>query len=839
MPKDLKFNIRLIVDGKEQVAQATANIGNLAKSFDEARSSAVKSRDEIIKFSQLGASFQNVIGGIQQLSGALNKLSAAAATQQEVETKLANNMRNTMSARQEDIQSIYNLCSAQQQLGIIGDEVQLSGAQELATYLTKKSSLEALIPVMNDMIAQQYGLNATSEAAANIATMLGKVMDGQTGALSRYGYKFDEVQEQILKFGTEEQRAAVLAEVVESAVGGMNEALAQTDAGKAKQAANEMGDLEEKVGALYARISPVITRVGELGLAFAALGSIKEGIKGIAAGMATLRLATLRTTVAAYAQAAASKVAAVAQTLWNAQLRYGAQAATAFAAGAATAAVKATVLRVAIIGLMAATGVGVALAAVCGILGLLSNKAGEAAQEMQEAQKAANGLNEAVKGESYALTEARALLELNIATLKDFNGSKEQERKLVDQMNNTYGEAMGYYSSVNDWYNALIANSETYCLQMVKEAEMRELANKIGSAELESREIRGKIERGELSDVREKEKRTKLDSLGDIPILLTSEVEIVGSSELEKANSLLAQNEIDTKHWKEQLQAVAKELSDIKMPKKGATERPEVTKTLKTKTEKPKKEEKKPATFGSIDWYEEQMQTLRQKIESTADTELAASLQKVYENLQANLKELKIKIGIEKPDADEAAESLSGIENLLKKHPLKELEFDDKSLSKSRSAFKSTAESVQQLGDSFAQVGQNIEMPALNIAGTIAQAIATLALSFAEASRGAAGMGPFSWIAFAATGLATLTATIASVKSATAFADGGVVYGPVLGLVGEYSGARSNPEIIAPLSKLRGLIGTDNGLGGEVKFIIEGDKLAGVLQKRSRKLARL
>ncbi len=61
--------------------------------------------------------------------------------------------------------------------------------------------------------------------------MLGKVMDGQTGALSRYGYSFDAIQEQILKYGTEAQRAAVLSDVVSSAVGGMNAELAKTDDG--------------------------------------------------------------------------------------------------------------------------------------------------------------------------------------------------------------------------------------------------------------------------------------------------------------------------------------------------------------------------------------------------------------------------------------------------------------------------------------------------------------------------------------------------------------------------------------------------------------------------------
>ena len=39
------------------------------------------------------------------------------------------------------------------------------------------------------------------------------------------------------------------------------------------------------------------------------------------------------------------------------------------------------------------------------------------------------------------------------------------------------------------------------------------------------------------------------------------------------------------------------------------------------------------------------------------------------------------------------------------------------------------------------------------------------------------------------------------------FADGGIVSGPTMGLVGEYPGAKTNPEVIAPLDKLRGMLG--------------------------------
>lgn len=45
-------------------------------------------------------------------------------------------------------------------------------------------------------------------------------------------------------------------------------------------------------------------------------------------------------------------------------------------------------------------------------------------------------------------------------------------------------------------------------------------------------------------------------------------------------------------------------------------------------------------------------------------------------------------------------------------------------------------------------------------------------------------------------------------------ADGAIVYGPTHALVGEYSGARNNPEVIAPLSDLKGILGNMGGFGG-------------------------
>lgn len=55
----------------------------------------------------------------------------------------------------------------------------------------------------------------------------------------------------------------------------------------------------------------------------------------------------------------------------------------------------------------------------------------------------------------------------------------------------------------------------------------------------------------------------------------------------------------------------------------------------------------------------------------------------------------------------------------------------------------------------------------------------------------------------------------------TAFANGGIVSGPTMGLIGEYPGAASNPEVVAPLDKLKDMIGGSGG--GE--FVIRGQDL--------------
>ena len=88
--------------------------------------------------------------------------------------------------------------------------------------------------------------------------------------------------------------------------------------------------------------------------------------------------------------------------------------------------------------------------------------------------------------------------------------------------------------------------------------------------------------------------------------------------------------------------------------------------------------------------------------------------------------------------------------------------------------WKAAAQSIQQVGRAIS----SIEDPAAKIAGTVAQAIANIALGYSQAMTMVEQTGgPWGWIAFAATGLATMLSTISAIHNATGYAEGGIIKG--------------------------------------------------------------
>lgn len=178
------------------------------------------------------------------------KLIQMSEKQAQAEQKLEEIYKSRMGVGKKAVKSTLNLAAAQQKAGVVGDEVQLAGAQQLATYAKYPSTVNKMLPALNDLLVQQKGMNGTQEDAAGLANLFGKAMMGQTGALKRAGISFTDAQEKVLKYGTEEEKAAMIAEVVNQNVGNMNEEFAKTDAGKIQQAKNALGDMGEQMGAI-------------------------------------------------------------------------------------------------------------------------------------------------------------------------------------------------------------------------------------------------------------------------------------------------------------------------------------------------------------------------------------------------------------------------------------------------------------------------------------------------------------------------------------------------------------------------------------------------------------
>ncbi len=126
----------------------------------------------------------------------------------------------------------------------------------------------------------------------------------------------------------------------------------------------------------------------------------------------------------------------------------------------------------------------------------------------------------------------------------------------------------------------------------------------------------------------------------------------------------------------------------------------------------------------------------------------------------------------------------------------------------------------------------------------VAASVATMAAVKAEAMAyrelaASEFMAAHAYIPFAGAGIAAgfigmMQGLVASV-AVTPFANGGIVYGPTLALMGEYAGAKSNPEVIAPLNKLKSLIGNNGGGGGGVyELKVKGRDLVAVLANETR-----
>ena len=252
MNEELKVIITASIDKlKNSVNEANQSVKGFGKDANNTMDKLNKTIANVGKTIIAAFSVREIVNFSKECFNAYNN-------QLQQETKLAEIMRARSNATDEEIASVRALTSELQKSGVVGDEVGLAGAQQLATYTKMPDTIKTLIPAMEDLAVQQYGVNVTSQEMVSISNLMGKALLGQVDALKRAGISFTDAQAKILKYGTEEEKAAVLAQVIHDNVGDMNEVLAQTPEGKVQQLKNTLGDLQETLGAALA---PVITDI--------------------------------------------------------------------------------------------------------------------------------------------------------------------------------------------------------------------------------------------------------------------------------------------------------------------------------------------------------------------------------------------------------------------------------------------------------------------------------------------------------------------------------------------------------------------------------------------------
>ena len=586
MAKEIKFNIKLLIDGKEQLVTASTSVKELRDNLDAAKSSAAKFREKMITVNQTVVALQNASSAINGLRDTMAGLTASYNAVQQANTQLTTVMRQRMDATEEDIKKVNEVIGAQSKLGVIGGTIQKTGAQQIATFLKEKGTLEQLIPAMDDLLAQQKGLNATQEDARSVANLMGKAMTGQTSALRRVGITFSEAQENIMKYGTEQQRAAMLAQIITDNVGHMNAQLGKTDAGQLKQAEMQFAAIKVQIGELVSKWLPKITFAAQALTIVNSMISLGNSIKGATMVIANFGI----TTKAVNAVCIGFRASVVGLTAVTRVMQAAFTGAT----------IGATTLKVAIKSLLISTGVGVAVWALTEAISYLANSSDKAAGSTKQLTAEEEAAQAARQQEAQQRAEISAAIDINIAKLKAFKGSKEEEKKLVGEMNNTYGDAMGYYSTVAQWYTALVGNSKAYCNQMINEIRIRDLANKAAGLQQKRHDFthddNGKTRRFS------KKRKTRQVAIGQVDagdgkiIPQYADVEVKGSSDYEKANAKVTDLYRKEQVVRKQMESLVRENAKITYKQydgysKTAPTTP--TKTTPTKTTTPKTTDKK------------------------------------------------------------------------------------------------------------------------------------------------------------------------------------------------------------------------------------------------------
>ena len=313
------------------------------------------------------------------------------------------------------------------------------------------------------------------------------------------------------------------------------------------------------------------------------------------------------------------------------------------------------------------------------------------------------------------------------------------------------------------------------------------------------------------------------------------------------AKSARAEDLKDYKQNQKDKAKAAKELADLEA---------EIAKTGKTKGSSP-------GAFEAVDPMQEKKSPAQLAIEDIEASQskfketppILASDLFATDEITAEVEVIKTSIGTLSPEMQAMADTSS---QAFRKHKAEvemaaaaQLEYEERvsaSMEQVNNAFNQlTAQGLADFGtmvgdlltgqvDTFESFGKKLLTAVAGFMKSFGQALiatATASKAFKELLIKNPVLAAAAGVALVA-GSAVITNMLNKGPQPTAFAEGGIVSGPTLGLVGEYPGASSNPEVIAPLDKLKGMLNTNEQSGFVASTSIQGRDLAIVLERYNK-----
>ena len=248
---ELLYEITSKVSGKftSDVKKTEKSFRNVARETDKAGESSQRLTEG---YRRMRVSVLAVVGAIAGIALAIGRTIRAYNAQERAEVRLAQIATRVTGATQEQIKAYIELAKETQRIGVIGDEVQIQGLSQIASFAKQAETVTILNDSLADLAVANYGVSVSQEQMQQTANQLGRALDGNLGALTRTGILVSEdLKKAFEEASTEQERAGLLAQIVADNYGGLNEALRNTTEGRLKALSNRFSDLTERIGKAF------------------------------------------------------------------------------------------------------------------------------------------------------------------------------------------------------------------------------------------------------------------------------------------------------------------------------------------------------------------------------------------------------------------------------------------------------------------------------------------------------------------------------------------------------------------------------------------------------------